>query len=134
MADFHRFTRDLIRLRCCHPALRAEPVNVFHADEYNRVLAFHRWVPAEGRDVVVVASFREETFHDHSCQLGFPLPGHWEEVFNSDVYDHFPNPWAEGNAGGLSAAGPGMDGLPCSAGITLPANAVLVFSRDRGDG
>jgi 1,4-alpha-glucan branching enzyme len=25
-------------------------------------------------------------------QLGFPSGGHWEEVFNSDIYDNWVNP------------------------------------------
>ena len=133
MSDFHRFTHDLIWLRRHQPALRSEPINVFHIDEFNRVLAFHRWVPGAGRDVVVVVSLREATFSDHSYAIGFPVPGHWEEVFNSDVYDNFVNPWVQGNFGGIAADGPPMHGMSQSAGITIPANGVLVFARDWGD-
>jgi 1,4-alpha-glucan branching enzyme len=97
------------------------------------VIAFHRWVPGVGRDVVVVASLNEDTFFDHSYRLGFPGDGHWEEVFNSDVYDNFFNPNVQGNPGGVAADGPGWDGLPASAGITLPANSIVVFARDAGD-
>ena len=61
MSDFHRFTRELIWLRRRHPALRSEGVNPYYADDDNRVLAFQRWVPGVGRDVVVVASLREKT-------------------------------------------------------------------------
>jgi 1,4-alpha-glucan branching enzyme len=133
MSDFHRFTRDLISLRRRHPALRSDPVTVYPPDYDNRVLAFHRWVPAVGRDVVVVVSLHESTFHDHGYGLGFPLPGHWHEVFNSDVYDHFANPWAQGNPGGIDADEQPMNGLPHSARITIPANSMLVFARDLGD-
>jgi 1,4-alpha-glucan branching enzyme len=28
--------------------------------------------------------------------LGFPIPGFWREVFNSDVYDHWVNPKVAG--------------------------------------
>lgn len=133
MGDFHRFTRELLWLRRRHPALRAEPINVFLTDDFNRILAFHRWIPDIGRDVVVVVSLRETGFHDHSYQIGFPMAGHWHEVFNSDVYDNFFNPNVEGNPGGVSANGPPRDGLPHSTGITIPANSVLVFTRDLGD-
>ncbi len=133
MSDFHRFTRDLIWLRRRHPALRSEPINVFHIDQYNRVLAFHRWVPGIGRDVVVVMSLREGTFYNHGYAIGFPLPGYWHEVFNSDVYDYFFNPSVQGNAGGISADGPPLHGFSCSAKVTIPANSVLVFARDSGD-
>lgn len=131
MSDHHRFTRDLIWLRRRQPALRGEGINVFHAHNDNRVIAFHRWLPGIGRDVVVVASLNENTFYDHSYRLGFPGDGHWQEVFNSDVYDNFFNPISQGNPGGVTASGPGMHGLPSSAGITLPANSILVFARDQ---
>jgi 1,4-alpha-glucan branching enzyme len=133
MSDHHRFTRDLIWLRRKHPALRGEAINVFHVHNDNRVIAFHRWLPGLGRDVVVVASLNENTFYNHGYTLGFPGGGQWLEVFNSDIYDNFFNPNAQGNPGGVTASGPGIHGLPSSAGITLPANSILVFARDWGD-
>jgi len=97
------------------------------------VIAFHRWLPGIGRDVVVVASLNENTFYNHSYALGFPVEGRWREVFNSDVYDNFLNPAAQGNEGEITALDEGMHGLPSSSGITLPANSIVVFARDRGD-
>ena len=128
MSDHHRFTRDLMWLRRRHPALRGEAINVFHVHNDNRVIAFHRWLPGVGRDVVIVASLNEKTFYGHSYRLGFPGDGQWHEVFNSDIYDNFFNPNSQGNPGGITAGGPGMHGLPSSAGITLPANSILVFA------
>jgi 1,4-alpha-glucan branching enzyme len=133
MSDQHRFTRDLMWLRRKHPALRGEGINVFHVHNDNRVIAIHRWLPGVGRDVVVVASLNESTFYNHGYRLGFPAGGHWNEVFNSDIYDQWFNPNAQGNPGGITADGPGWDGLPTSAEITLPANSVLMFARDGGD-
>jgi 1,4-alpha-glucan branching enzyme len=129
MADFHRFTRDLLWLRRRHPALRSEVINVFHINEADRILAFHRWVPNLGRDVVVVMSLREESFLDASYTLGLPQPGRWREVFNSDVYDHFPNAWVHGNTGGVTADGPPRHDFAQSADLTIPANSVLVLAR-----
>jgi 1,4-alpha-glucan branching enzyme len=133
MSDYHRFTRDFIWLRRRHPALRSEPINVYHIDNFNRVIAYHRWVPGVGRDVVVVVSLREQTFYDHSYALGFPESGHWNEKGNSDLFDHFANPWVQGNPGGVDADGPPMHGMGQSARITIPANSILVFTRDHGD-
>src|SRR5215213_4322349 len=133
MSDHHRFTRDLMWLRRKQPALRGEGINVFHVHNDNRVIAVHRWLPGIGRDVVVVASLNETTFYDRSYRIGFPRDGRWNEVFNSDVYDQWVNPNVQGNAGGMTADGPEWDGLPASAGITLPANSILVFARDQGD-
>ena len=134
MSDQHRFTRDLMWLRRKHPALlRGEGLNVHHVHNDNRVIAIQRWVPGVGRDVVIVASLNEETFYNHSYRIGFPSGGHWNEVFNSDIYDEWFNRNVQGNYGGVTADGPPWDGLPTSAQITLPANSILVFARDTGD-
>jgi 1,4-alpha-glucan branching enzyme len=131
MADFHRFVRDLLRVRRSHPALRSEPVVVYPLDDGARVLAFQRWVPGAGRDVVVVASFAETTFRGDYA-LGFPRGGRWFEVLNSDFYDRFPNRDVAGNGGVVIADGPPMHGMPHSSRITLPADGLLVFATDHG--
>jgi len=131
MQDFFRFYCDLVALRRRHAALRSEAINVFHVHEGNRIIAYHRWLEHEGRDVVVVVSLNESTFYDYD--LGFPIFGNWLEAFNSDVYDHWPNPSVSGNSGNIYAGGSAMHGLPCSCSITIPANSILVFSRDNGD-
>lgn len=131
MRDFHAFTRDLIGVRRRHPALRGEQTNAFHVHNDNRVIAFHRWLEGVGRDVVVVASLSETTYHGY--QLGFPRPGRWLEVFNADVYDSIPNPDPKGNGGSVEANGPPMHGLPSSASLVIPANGFLAFALDRGD-
>lgn len=127
MSDFLRFTRELINLRNNQPALRGEGCNVFHVHNQNRVIAFQRWVEGMGADVVVVASLSESNWYNY--QIGFPGGGRWLEVFNSDVYDNWVNPTTAGNGGGIDAWGPPMHGLSNSAGVTIPANGFVVFSR-----
>jgi 1,4-alpha-glucan branching enzyme len=131
MIDFHRFTQELIGLRRRHPALRAEGIATIAMDDYNRVLAYQRWVPGIGRNVVVVASLNEST--QYGYQIPFPQNGYWFEVFNSDVYENWVNPSVAGNGGGIAANGPGHHGLAASAFVTIPANSILVFARDQGD-
>jgi 1,4-alpha-glucan branching enzyme len=131
MQDHLRFYRELIALRRHQPALRGEAINVFHVHNGNRVIAFQRWVVGTGRDVVIVASLNESTWWSYT--LGFPGPGRWLEVFNSDVYDHWVNPLVAGNGTGVDASGPPLHGVPCSANIVIPANGFVVFARDFGD-
>jgi 1,4-alpha-glucan branching enzyme len=130
LVDFLRFSQELIALRRRLPGLRGGGLHVFHVHNDNRMLAFQRWVEGSGRDVVVVASLNESTIYNY--QLGFPGGGRWLEVFNSDVYDNWVNPIVAGNGGGVSADGPALHGLPSSAAIVIPANAILVFARDAG--
>ncbi|HVM67735.1 MAG TPA: alpha amylase C-terminal domain-containing protein [Acidimicrobiales bacterium] len=127
--DFLRCTRGLLHLRRQLPALRSDGLHVYHVNAPDRVLAFHRWVPGEGRDVVVVASLREEPFDFGSYRLGFPAPGRWTEVFNTDAFPGYPQQWTRGNPDGVTADGPPMHDLPASAGITIPPNGLLVFAR-----
>ena len=110
MQDYLRFCRELIGLRKHQPALRSEAVNVFHVHNENRVIAFQRWVVGSGRDVVVAATLSETTYWGYA--LGFPGPGSWREVFNSDVYDNWVNPITAGNGGSVTADGPPLHGLP----------------------
>ncbi|MCK6499932.1 MAG: alpha amylase C-terminal domain-containing protein [Nitrospira sp.] len=125
MVDFHRFVRELAWLRRTYLGLTGEGYHPFYVHNDDRILAFHRWVPGSGSDVVVVASLSERTRDGY--RIGFPRVGRWKEVFNSDVHDHWVNPWCQGNGGGIDAQPEPRHGLPASAELVLPANSLLVF-------
>jgi 1,4-alpha-glucan branching enzyme len=127
MHDHREFVRQLLRLRHEHAALRGDRVNVFHVHNENRVIAFHRWIDGEGRDLIVVASLNESTLPRYD--LGFPLSGVWTELFNSDLYDHYPNPWVAGNAGSVVTRDVPAHGFPCTATVAIPANGLLIFAH-----
>jgi 1,4-alpha-glucan branching enzyme len=127
MLDHIRFTRELLGIRWSQPALRGEGFRPVHAHDQNRVLAFHRWVPNEGHDVMVVVHL--STFNRFDYRIGFPGGGEWREVFNSDVHENWVNPNAAGNGGGVFADPNPMHGFGFSASLVLPANSVLVFAR-----
>ncbi len=127
MGDYLRFARELIAVRRSQPALRGEGASVLFVSDADRVLAFQRWVPGRGEDVVVVASLHETTYYGYA--IGFPAPGRWLEVFNSDVYDQWVNPQVAGNGGAVFTSGGPLHGLPSSAALTIPANGLLVFAR-----
>jgi 1,4-alpha-glucan branching enzyme len=125
--DHLLFTQDLIRLRWNYPAFRGDNLNPFHVHNQNRVIAFHRWLDGSGQDVVVVATLAESTWYNYG--IGFPFPGPWREVFNSDVYDNWVNPIVAGNGGGINASGLPLHGFQASANIVIPANGFVVFAR-----
>jgi 1,4-alpha-glucan branching enzyme len=128
MADHLRFTQDLIRLRWSQPALRGDSVNPFHVHNQNRVIAFHRWLQGTGTDIIVVATLAETTWYNYT--LGFPYPGRWVEVFNSDVYDNWVNPVVAGNGGGIVASGGPLHGFQASANVVIAANGMVVFAHE----
>jgi 1,4-alpha-glucan branching enzyme len=127
MRDHLHFTRDLITLRRSLPALRGDNVRAFYCSDADRVLAFHRWLEGSGDDVVVVVSLAEATRNGY--EIGFPFSGVWTERFNSDAYDHWPNPMVAGNGGSIVAGDKPLHGFAASAAITIPANSVVVFAR-----
>jgi 1,4-alpha-glucan branching enzyme len=127
MADFLHFTRDLLWLRRTRAALRGDGMRVHQTHNQDRLLAMHRWVDGSGQDVVVVVSLAEQTRYEYAVDL--PWPGEWFEVFNSDLYDQFPNPQVAGNGGHVFADQPGAHGYPYAARMTIPANGALVLAR-----
>lgn len=128
MRDFLRFAQDLIQLRRRYPAICGEGIRIPQVHNHDRVIVVHRWLEGEGRDLVVVASLNEATLDGYLIDL--PWPGRWQEVFNSDLYDHFPNPWVTGNGGSVFADGPAGTHYPYTARIRIPANGALVFARE----
>jgi 1,4-alpha-glucan branching enzyme len=131
MGDHFRFTQEAIGARLIHPALRGPNARVFYASESDRVIAIHRWLERTGNDVVIVMSLNDATYYNYD--IGFPRDGAWVEAFNSDVYDHWVNPWVAGNGGQVIASGPGRHGFSDSASLVIPANSVLLFTVDAGD-
>lgn len=128
MRDHLRFYSDLIRVRRSYPALRGNSARVSRASDFDRVIVLHRWLEGLGRDIIVVASCDE--LAKHGYVIGLPSDGPWREIFNSDVYDRFPNANAIGNDGSVSAWREPRDGFEASAALSLPANGVIVLVRD----
>jgi 1,4-alpha-glucan branching enzyme len=87
----------------------------------------HRWLEGQGGDIVAVASLDESPKHGYP--IGLPFAGVWRELFNSDVYDRFPDPAPVGNGGAVQADGGPLDGFAASATLCLPANGVIVLAR-----
>lgn len=128
MHDHLRFVRELLALRKRCAGLRGQSFHVIHAHDQNRVLAFHRWVEHEGHDAVVVVNLAPR--HLYHYRIGLPFAGRWNEAFNSDVYEGWVNPQVAGNGGAVEAQSMPMHGYDASAELTLPANSLLVFTRD----
>jgi 1,4-alpha-glucan branching enzyme len=92
-------------------------------------MAIHRWLEGTGQDVVIVASLSETTHYNYP--IGLPYAGNWREAFNSDVYDHWVNPWVTGNGDRSTRTVP-LHGFQSSAALVIPANSVLLFSAPSG--
>jgi 1,4-alpha-glucan branching enzyme len=123
--------RDLIHLRRNWynntRGLRGQNINVFHVDQDNKVLAFHRWDQGGGGDdVVIVLNFGAGGFTNYS--LGFPRAGHWQVRFNSDSngYDAYFGNWF---SYGTDAYGQSQDLMPVSGNVGFAPYSAIILSQ-----
>lgn len=116
-ANLFRFYGDINRLRASSPALRSRNIEVIHASNENRVLAFTRWHDSES--YLVLASLNDRPFSDGYVIADWRAAGCWKEIFNSDS-THYGG-WNIGNYGTvLKSEGESLR-------VILPAAAVVVF-------
>ncbi len=122
--------RDLIRLRRADPAtrgLRGRNTNVFHANDWDKVVAYHRWDQGgPGDDVVVVANFADRAHAGY--RIGFPRPGMWRVRFNSDWAGYDPE-FGDHPGFDVEAVPEPHDGLPASAAVPIGPYTALIFSQ-----
>jgi 1,4-alpha-glucan branching enzyme len=121
-ARMFRYYQDIVRMRRANRALRSRQLDVLHASDPNRVIAFTR---RDGQtDVLVVASLNNQPFQNGyriQTDLGRLPAGLWRETFNSDSALY-----GGANVGNLGAAIPADNG---QIELVIPANAVLVLQR-----
>lgn len=124
--------RDLIQLRRdWHDTTRGltgDGLNVFHINNSDKLIAYHRWSEGGPRDDVVVAlNFANRGYNSYT--IGLPRAGQWHVRFNSDWVGYDPS---FGNWLGYdtetdqSAA----DGLPVAANIGIGPYTALILSQD----
>jgi 1,4-alpha-glucan branching enzyme len=122
-AHMFRFYQDVIALRLSNATLRAPNIEVLHAENDTRVIAFRRW--DADRELLIVGSLNNAAFDQPNYRISHPdLPnGTWAERLNSDAA------WyggaGVGNPNPLHAAEGALD-------VVLPANAVVVLERAAG--
>lgn len=70
--------------------LTGPSINVFHQDNENRVIAYHRWLNGGIHDdVIVIANFNDQRFK--SYEIGLPIKGTWRIRFNSSWKGYSPD-------------------------------------------
>ena len=106
-AGLFRFNADLIRLRLSEPDLRSREVEIVHANDDGRVIAFRRGA------FLVAGSLRDEPYDAYRLPIG----GAWREIFNSDAASY--------GGADVGNGGATLDGMT----IVLPANGFVVLRR-----
>lgn len=123
--------RDLIALRRnlhgTTAGLKGQGCNVFHVNNTQKVVAFHRWDQGgPGDDVVVVVNMSNQVLSAYD--IGLPSAGTWKVRFNSDWigYDAF---FTGHNSPDVSAQTGGQDGMPNHGAISIGPYTALILSR-----
>lgn len=70
--------------------LMGESVALFHRDEHNNIIGYHRWdTGGQGDDTLIIANFNRDSFAEYRLRL--PLCGTWKVRFNSSWTGYSPD-------------------------------------------
>ncbi len=124
--------RDMIRLRRnwydTTRGLRGQNTNVYHINNTNKVLGFHRWQNGGAKDdVVVIANFANTSYASYN--IGFPRGGTWKVRFNSD-WNGYSGDFANTNAYDTTANAGAKDGLSFNGNIGIGPYTLIIMSQD----
>lgn len=123
IVEAHRHLIDLrLNAHDNTAGLAGQHTAIFHQDDNNLVIGYHRWNQGGGRDdVIVIANFSDYNFDTY--QLALPRSGTWHIRFNST--------W---NGYSKDFANLAMESIETDhhsvATVSLPAYAVLIASQD----
>ncbi len=133
-AGILRLHRNLISLRLDRDGvtrgLSGQEVAVFHCNDKDKVIAFHRWDSGGPRDsVVVVANFSAEAREDY--EIGFPSAGDWIVRFNSDgkSYDEDFGDFGDATVHAETTE-VAADGLPALGKVRVAPYSAMILSQD----
>jgi 1,4-alpha-glucan branching enzyme len=130
-AGIFRLYQDLVRMRrdrARFAGLQGHNTNVFHCNDADKVIAFHRWDLGGARDDVVVVLNLANRVYDH-YMVGFPHPGDWRVQFNSDWSGYCAD--FASHPGYHTVAKPGSyDGLGFHGDIGIGPYAALVLTQE----
>jgi 1,4-alpha-glucan branching enzyme len=123
--------RDLIALRRNlggkTRGLTGQNLNVFHTDNGNKTLAYHRWENGgPGDDVVVVANFSNVPIQ--GLNIGFPRGGTWHVLFNSGAQVYDPG-FVNGDSFDTQASPGSKDGLNFNGNVGIGSYSVVILSQ-----
>ena len=123
--------RDLVRLRHnwfnATRGLQGPHCSVFHINNQDKMIAFHRWQDGgSGDDVVVVLNFRNAAYA--SYRIGLPQPGTWRVRFNSD-WNGYDAAFGNYPSYDTTAEWNGADGMPSSGNVGIGPYTAVILSQ-----
>jgi 1,4-alpha-glucan branching enzyme len=131
----NRLYHDLVHLRRNlygnTKGLTGPFINVYHVNDRDKIIAFHRWAEGGAKDdVVVVASFTHQPV-TQGYRIGFPRAGEWLIRFNSDWKGYSPDFHEIGNPEGRLHTDPSpYDGCNFSGCVEIPPYGLVILSQE----
>ncbi|TLX73009.1 1,4-alpha-glucan branching protein [Labilibacter sediminis] len=107
--------------------LKGDNINVFHVNNTDKLIAYHRWnIGGKGDDVVVIANFANKRYSGY--QIGFPKGGYWHVRFNSDWNGYSPD-FSNTPGYNTMAHHGGADNLNYHGNIGIAPYSLLIMSQ-----
>lgn len=129
-AGIFRMYRDLVHMRrnrLRFAGLQGHGTNVFHCNDTDKVIAFHRWDRGgPGDDVIVVLNFANRSYDDYV--IGLPRGGAWQVRFNSDRSGYSPDFGDQPGHHTVGAPG-GRDGLDFHGRLGIGPYSALILTQ-----
>lgn len=127
----HLLYKDLIALRRnlmgSTKGLSGQSVNMYHVNNSDKVLGFHRWDQGgDLDDTVVIANFSNNSFADYA--IGFPRGGRWSVRFNSDSA-YYGSDYGNFGSSEVFTTPQGLHGLNHQASVAIAPYSVLLLSQ-----
>ncbi|MCA9704347.1 MAG: alpha amylase C-terminal domain-containing protein [Myxococcales bacterium] len=131
-AGLRTMVQDLVHLRrnlAGHTAgLHGDHVNVFHVNDGDEVVAYHRWDRGgPGDDVVVVANFSATAYPHY--EIGLPRGGSWHVRFNGD-WRGYDEEFGDTPSLRTTAHEGGKDGLGYHGAVGVGPYGVVILSQE----
>lgn len=107
--------------------LTAKNANVYHVNNTDKVIAYHRWYNGgPGDDVIVIANFSENGFTNYN--IGMPQGGRWRVRFNSD-WNRYDSSYSNWNSYDTNAEPGPKDSLNYNANISIAPYSMIILSQ-----
>lgn len=130
-AGIHQLYKDLIALRRnmsgSSQGLRGQHVNVHHVNDWDKVIAYHRWDQGgPGDDVVVLCNFKNQAWNDY--RIGLPTSGTWKVRFNSD-WSGYDTSFGDHPTSDVQTDAIAWDGMSQSASLSFGPYTTIILSQ-----
>jgi 1,4-alpha-glucan branching enzyme len=108
------------------PNLAGDGLNIYQADDTNKLIVYERFDSQSPGTVVIVANFSGNT--ETNMKVGFPSSGTWITRFNSDS-KAYSSTFSGAGSVGVKATGGAYSGMLYSGSLTIGPYSLMILSQ-----